>query len=225
MPITQPITERMTEAQKTNDQQGVMQAWTELRAVRKRAGMSYTAQFTPMLVQSVLGFCSFRLMRAMASLPVPGLQTGGFGWVTDLTITDGYLLLPAIMAGAMHVMFRYGGETGSNELMNPGMRSFMLWGMPGVIFLVTGWQPAAICVWFAIRCVGHGPSHGDAEARGAQVLRHRTHVQGQTHRAPQQRPHGNCTCLSSEQGRRRQHHRHQQTGFQDWLLGHHLPGS
>jgi YidC/Oxa1 family membrane protein insertase len=86
----------------------------------------------------------------MASLPVPGLQNGGFGWVTDLTVTDGYLLLPAIMAGAMHVMFRYGGESGqSNELMNPGMKSFMLWGMPGVIFLITGWQPAAICVWFA----------------------------------------------------------------------------
>ena len=147
--ITKPITERMTLAQKTNDQTGVMQAWTELRAVRKRAGMSYTAQFTPMLVQSVLGFCSFKLMRGMANLPVPGLKDGGFGWVTDLTISDGYLLLPAIMAGAMHMMFRYGGETGqSNELMNPGMRSFMLWGMPGIIFLVTGWQPGAVCIWF-----------------------------------------------------------------------------
>ena len=148
-PITKPITERMQLAQKENDQTGVMNAWKELNAVRKRAGLSYMAQFTPMLVQSILGFCSFKLMRAMAGLPVPGLQNGGFGWVTDLTITDGYLLLPAIMAGAMHVMFRYGGETGSNELMNPGMRSFMLWGMPGVVFLITGWQPAAICVWFA----------------------------------------------------------------------------
>ena len=150
MTITKPISERMTAAQKAGDQANVMRAWSDLNAVRKRAGMSYTAQFAPMLVQSVLGFCSFKLMRAMASLPVPGLQSGGFGWVTDLTVTDGYLLLPAIMAGAMHVMFRYGGESGqSNELMNPGMRSFMLWGMPGVIFLITGWQPAAICVWFA----------------------------------------------------------------------------
>ena len=147
--VTKPITERMTVAQKANDQTGVMQAWSELRAVRKRAGMSYTAQFTPMLVQSVLGFCSFKLMRGMANLPVPGLKDGGFGWITDLTISDGYLLLPAIMAGAMHIMFRYGGETGqTNELMNPGMKAFMLWGMPGVIFLVTGWQPGAVCIWF-----------------------------------------------------------------------------
>lgn len=146
--ITKPITERMTVAQKANDQTAVMQCWSELRAVRKRAGMSYTAQFTPMLVQSVLGFCSFKLMRGMANLPVPGLKDGGFGWVTDLTISDGYLLLPAIMAGAMHIMFRYGGETGNSDMVAPAMRSFMLWGMPGIIFLVTGWQPGAVCIWF-----------------------------------------------------------------------------
>lgn len=148
--ITQPISNKMQAAQKAGDQTAVMQAWQEMSATRKRAGLSYTAQFTPMLVQAVLGFCSFKLMRAMANLPVPGLQTGGFSWLTDLTVTDGYLIMPAIMAGAMHVMFRYGGETGqSNDMMNPGMKSFMLWGMPGVIFIVTGWQPGALCIWFA----------------------------------------------------------------------------
>lgn len=148
--VTKPISERISAAQKVGDQTGVMRAWSEMNAVRKRAGMSYTKQFAPMLVQSVIGYCSFKLMRGMASLPVPGLQDGGFGWITDLTITDGYLLLPAMMAGAMHVMFRYGGESGQdNAMMNPGMRSFMLWGMPGLIFLITGWQPAALCIWFA----------------------------------------------------------------------------
>lgn len=150
MTITAPISARMSAAQKAGDQTGVMRAWQEMNAVRKRAGLSYAQQFTPMIVQSVIGYCSFKLMRGMANLPVPGLKDGGFGWVTDLTITDGYLLLPAIMAGAMHVMFRYGGESGqNNEMMNPGMKSFMLWGMPGVIFLITGWQPAALCIWFA----------------------------------------------------------------------------
>jgi YidC/Oxa1 family membrane protein insertase len=99
-------------------------------------------------VQGVLGFCSFKLMRAMSALPVPGMQTGGFGWVTDLTVSDGYLLLPALMAGTMHVMFRYGGETGNSEMVAPGMRTFMLWGMPGLVFLMTGWQTAAVCIWF-----------------------------------------------------------------------------
>lgn len=148
LPVTKPISERLQAAQRAGDQTGVMQAWTDLNATRKRAGLSYTAQFTPMLVQSVLGFCSFKLMRGMANLPVPGMKEGGFGWITDLTVSDGYLLLPAMMAGAMHVMFRYGGETGSNDLMAPGMKKFMLWGMPGIIFLVTGWQTAAVCVWF-----------------------------------------------------------------------------
>lgn len=159
-PITKPITERMTAAQKANDQTGVMQAWSELRAVRKRAGLSYSSQLGPMLAQSVLGFCGFKLMRAMAALPVPGLKEGGFGWITDLTVSDGYLLLPALMAGTMHIMMRNGGETGqSAEMMNPGLRSFMLWGMPGIIFLITGWQAGAIVIWF---CASGGWAMGQA---------------------------------------------------------------
>lgn len=147
--VTQPLSSKLQAAQKAGDQAAVMQAWQELNATRKAAGLSYTAQLTPMVVQAVLGFCSFRLMRAMATLPVPGLQTGGFGWLTDLTVTDGYLILPAIMAGAMHMMFRYGGESGqNNDLMNPTMKQFMLWGMPLTIFIVTGWQPGALCIWF-----------------------------------------------------------------------------
>jgi YidC/Oxa1 family membrane protein insertase len=146
--VTKPLQDQLKAAQQANDQTGVMQAWKGLRAVRKHAGLSYTKQLTPMLVQGVLGFCSFKLMRAMSALPVPGMQNGGFGWVTDLTVSDGYLLLPALMAGTMHVMFRYGGETGNSQLMAPGMRNFMLWGMPGLVFLMTGWQTAAVCIWF-----------------------------------------------------------------------------
>jgi YidC/Oxa1 family membrane protein insertase len=146
--VTKPIQDQMKAAQEAGDQTAIMQAWTQLRAVRKRAGLSFVTQMFPMVVQGVLGFCSFKLMRAMSALPVPGMQDGGFGWVTDLTVSDGYLLLPALMAGSMHVMFRYGGETGNTEMMAPGMRSFMLWGMPGLVFLMTGWQTAAVCIWF-----------------------------------------------------------------------------
>jgi YidC/Oxa1 family membrane protein insertase len=42
-----------------------------------------------------------------------------------------------------------GGETGTQAQMPAGMRTFMLWGMPGLILLVTGWQPGAVCAWFA----------------------------------------------------------------------------
>jgi YidC/Oxa1 family membrane protein insertase len=146
--VTKPLQDQMKAAQEAGDQTGIMQAWTQINAVRKRAGLSYMQQFTPMIVQGVLGFCSFKLMRAMSALPVPGMQNGGFGWVTDLTVSDGYLLLPALMAGSMHVMFRYGGETGQSDLVSPGMKSFMLWGMPGMVFLMTGWQTAAVCIWF-----------------------------------------------------------------------------
>lgn len=149
--ITKPISDRMTAAQKAGDQAGVMAAWTELKDVRARAGISLTAPLVPAFIQGVIGFCGFRLLKAAAALPVPGFKDGGFLWLSDLTISDGYLLMPALMAATVHVMVRYGGETGSqsSEIMSPGMRSFMLWGMPGMIFLITGWQSGAVCVWFA----------------------------------------------------------------------------
>ena len=149
--VTKPITEKMTAAQRAGDQQGVMFAWQELRTIRKRAGISMTRQFAPMVFQGVFAYCGFKLIRAMAHLPVPGLQTGGFLWLQDLTLSDPYLILPALMAGSIHFLVRMGGESGAQptDQMGKGMVKFMMWGMPGVVFLAMGWQAGALCVWFA----------------------------------------------------------------------------
>lgn len=151
VPVTKPITDRMTACQKAGDQEGMMRAWTELSNVRKRAGISFRDQFTPMIIQGVLAYCGFKLMRAMVALPVPAFKTDGFLWLQDLTLSDPYLLLPAAMAASIHFLVRMGGESGAanNQMMNPGMQKFMLWGLPGLAFMFTGWQAGAICIWFA----------------------------------------------------------------------------
>ncbi len=149
MSITKPITNRMQAASKQKRQADMMQAWGELRAVRKRAGVSNVAQFTPIVLQGVFGFCGFKLLRAASNLPVPAFKTDGFLWLSDLTIPDPYLILPIVMAGCIHLLIRIGGETGSANSLTPGMQKFMLYGMPGIIILGTGFQPGAVCVWFA----------------------------------------------------------------------------
>jgi len=39
----------------------------------------------------------------MATLPVESLKTGGFLWITDLTVPDPYFILPAITAATLLV--------------------------------------------------------------------------------------------------------------------------
>lgn len=148
--VTKPFYDKMKQAQAAGDTQALMLAHQQIGAVRKRAGITYRDQLLPMAVQAVMGFCGFRLMRKCAELPVPGFVDGGFLWLQDLTMTDGYLLMPVLMAASMHVIIRLGGESGGGPNQMPGgMQKFMLYGMPSLIALLMSWQPGAVCVWFA----------------------------------------------------------------------------
>lgn len=147
-PVLKPFVTKMTEAQRAGNTAGALEAYRQQAAIKKRAGITSLALFTPMIAQGILGFCGFRLMRHMATLPVPGLLNGGFLWLQDLTLTDGYLLLPLMMAATMHMVFRLGGESGAAGQMPPGMQKFMMWGMPVMVMLFTSWQPGAVALWF-----------------------------------------------------------------------------
>ncbi|KXS95395.1 hypothetical protein AC578_1898 [Pseudocercospora eumusae] len=146
--VTKPFYERMAVAKKSGNNTEVMQAWQQISAINKRAGVSLGAQFLPMMLQGVLGYCAFKLMRAMVALPVPGLLDGGFLWLTNLTITDGYLILPAVMAGVLHVIARMGGEAGAAAQMSPAMKNMMLYAMPALVFIFTSFQSGAVALWF-----------------------------------------------------------------------------
>lgn len=150
--VFKPVRTKMMEAQKEGNSEKQMMLWQQNGAIRKRAGLRYRDQFAPMIVQGVLGFCAFRLIRSMCALPVPGFQDGGFSWLSDLTVSDPYLILPAVMAVGMHMLVRLGGESGSmgTEAMAAQMKTIMLYILPAGVFIIMGWQPGALCVWFAV---------------------------------------------------------------------------
>lgn len=83
---------------------GGMQAQQVVRAQMKEVhneyGISTWKSLVPML-QIPLGFGCFRIVRGMASLPVPGLASETAGWLTDLTVADPFFILPAIAAGTL----------------------------------------------------------------------------------------------------------------------------
>lgn len=90
----------------------------------------------------------FRLLRSMATLPVPSLENGGFGWVIDLTASDPYYVLP-LAAAAMSALTM---KQHQNANLNPtaqaaAMNKFMLYGMTPMMFLFTMSLPSAV-QWF-----------------------------------------------------------------------------
>jgi YidC/Oxa1 family membrane protein insertase len=91
--LTEPITKKMSAASRAGDRTSAMMARAELKELYAKAGVKAYKAFVP-LVQVFLGYGSFRLMRAMASLPVPGLENGGIAWFPDLTVTDPFFIMP-----------------------------------------------------------------------------------------------------------------------------------
>ena len=106
-PLIKPIQDRISAAKATRDQQAMMAASAELQGAYRSANVQIWRLAVPLL-QVPLGFGTFRLMRGMASLPVPGLDTQGLLWLQDLTIPDPYLLLPIATAAAFHITFKVG---------------------------------------------------------------------------------------------------------------------
>ena len=99
-PHVDPLMERYKAAAGTRDVAGMRKITTEIRSLRKSAGIKYWKISMP-LIQIPLGYGAFRLMRGMANLPVPGLETGGLLWMQDLTLSDPYFILP-LATGALY---------------------------------------------------------------------------------------------------------------------------
>jgi YidC/Oxa1 family membrane protein insertase len=104
-PLAKPLMEEMKEASRLGNTAETMRVRAELQELNKRAGVKYWKAAIP-LIQAPIGFGSFFLLRGMSKLPVPGLETGGLLWFSNLTIPDPYFLLPMATAGILHYLLR-----------------------------------------------------------------------------------------------------------------------
>ena len=100
-----PLVERMQAARAEGDTKAVWEARKEIKVLHKAAGIKPWTTFVPFL-QLPIGFGTFRLMRGMATLPVPGFDTGGLLWVSDLTTPDPYYILPMVTAYSYYLAFK-----------------------------------------------------------------------------------------------------------------------
>jgi YidC/Oxa1 family membrane protein insertase len=104
-PLAKPLMEKMKDASRLGDTAETMRIRAELQMMNKRAGVKYWKALVPLL-QAPIGFGTFFLLRGMANLPVPGLETGGTLWFSNLTVPDPFFLLPLATAGVLHMVIR-----------------------------------------------------------------------------------------------------------------------
>lgn len=104
-PVTEPITSRMKELSREKKTLELLKAKAELQRIHSQAGIKTWKTFVPML-QVVAGFGMFRLLRAMGTLPVPGLENGGVAWIQDLTLSDPFFVLPVVTGMIYYVTMR-----------------------------------------------------------------------------------------------------------------------
>ncbi len=105
-PLMKPIKQRIDAAKHTQDMEAVKMASIEMRQLYKAADIKLSRMFLPILVQGPIGYGTFRLLKGMAALPVPGMDEGGLLWLKDLTVSDPYLILPMVTGFAFFWTFK-----------------------------------------------------------------------------------------------------------------------
>jgi YidC/Oxa1 family membrane protein insertase len=104
-PLAKPLMEQMKEASRLGNTPEVMRVRSEIQMINRRAGVKYWKAAIP-LIQVPIGLGSFIFLRGMSKLPVPGLETGGTLWFSNLTIPDPYFLIPLATTGILHYLLR-----------------------------------------------------------------------------------------------------------------------
>lgn len=108
------LMKRVTEAKTQQDPVAQQVALANLQTLMKKHNVSpFGALWTPLI--SVPFFLSmFYALRKFATLPLPQLKEGGFGWVTDLTAPDPLFILP-ITSVSLQLLTFYVGVDGTGH--------------------------------------------------------------------------------------------------------------
>ncbi|KAJ5378972.1 hypothetical protein N7509_012091 [Penicillium cosmopolitanum] len=146
-PKTEPIRQQMMQALKDSNQIETQRKRAELSALNKENGINPWKNLIPML-QIPIGFGTFRVVRGMASLPVPGMLDESILWINDLTISDPYYLLPVVTSAFMYMTLKRGGESGMGDFMNSAAGKSMAIGLPTISFLFMAFMPSALQLYF-----------------------------------------------------------------------------
>lgn len=119
-----PLNRKLQIAKQSQDQQALMEVAEQYRAKLASSGYSIRKMLMSPLFQVPVGFGTFRLLRGMGTLPVPGFDEGGFLWFTDLSMPDPTGIMPITTGIIFFATFTVcHGPTSSGKKINSGLHS------------------------------------------------------------------------------------------------------
>ncbi|KAI0509020.1 hypothetical protein F5B22DRAFT_376519 [Xylaria bambusicola] len=135
-------------AYRTKDRQAMMVARSHMNRIKSETGASAWKPFIG-LAAIPFSFGMFRLIRGMANIPVPGMETGGLAWFTDLTVHDPFFILPiaGVGLGSLTLIFTQRANVAQPTSMQHSMMQGMKYILPPLMFVGTAWLPAGL-QWF-----------------------------------------------------------------------------
>ena len=112
MPQQMLLNEKINQARLVGDTIEFVKLSNELATLFKRNNTNPLKAMVDSIVQGPIFLTVFLTLRKMANYPVESLKTGGFSWISDLSIPDPFFVLPfctsLVLWLTMELSFRYG---------------------------------------------------------------------------------------------------------------------
>ncbi|KAI1943651.1 hypothetical protein LOZ66_000235 [Ophidiomyces ophidiicola] len=147
-PLTKPLQERMIAAAQQGNQLEALKFKQEISLIRSQHGVKMWKSFAPLL-QIPLGVGFFRVLRAMATLPVPALLSEQFLWISDVSLGDPFFILPIVTGGATYLAMKRGGETGMGLTGDTPLGKLLIYAFPAGTTIAMCFWPSILQLYFA----------------------------------------------------------------------------
>ncbi|KAL0943335.1 YidC/Oxa1 family membrane protein insertase [Colletotrichum truncatum] len=135
------------EATTRGDSKAMMEYRRDLAMMNRAAGVNPLNALWGFL-QIPFGYGMFRVLNGACSIPVPGLENGGFLWVTDLSVPDPLYILPILGPLTMFAMMRTAGANATAQ--QKAQQKLMMWILGPISVGVTLYLPGAVQWYFFV---------------------------------------------------------------------------
>ncbi|EFQ35609.1 YidC/Oxa1 family membrane protein insertase [Colletotrichum graminicola M1.001] len=146
-PKYEEVRKGVQEAMSRGDTAAMTEMRRDLSVMNKNAGVNPLKGLWGLL-QIPFGYGMFRVLNGAAAIPVPGMETGGFLWVSDLTVSDPLFLLPIAGPLAMFAMVKLGSRYATPQAKAQQKLMMYILGPISVIF--TAYLPAGVQWYFFV---------------------------------------------------------------------------
>ncbi|XP_040574057.1 mitochondrial inner membrane protein OXA1L [Lepeophtheirus salmonis] len=153
LPEMKHIQSRLSDARKRGDIIEVQKWSIELQKFMEERDVKPVKNFIPIIIQAPIFMSMFFALRGMANLPLDSMMIGGLGWFEDLTISDPYYVLPALVASTFYLQI-YFAVDGANMQSMGTIGKTVCKAVPFIMFpLIMNFPTALTFYWTATNVI------------------------------------------------------------------------